>query len=730
MSETDHSAAACQPKPRNRLAETTSPYLQQHAENPVDWWPWCEEALALARSEQKPILLSIGYSACHWCHVMAHESFEDETTAKLMNRLFVNIKVDREERPDLDKIYQTAHQLLAQRTGGWPLTVFLTPDDLAPFFAGTYFPKTQRHGLPSFQELLIGVERAYREKPEAIREQNASLREALSQLDPAPGVMISDLTPLDQARRQLAGSFDKVNGGFGRAPKFPHPTNLELLLRHHAATAAAGSPDQQAREMALFTLERMVRGGMNDQLAGGFCRYSVDDQWMIPHFEKMLYDNGPLLTLCCDAWQLSGDQVFRDAALGTADWVIAEMQSEEGGYFSALDADSEGEEGRFYVWDLEEIGARLNAEELALIRPLFGLDRAPNFEGRWHLHGYRRLEEVAAEREQQDLEVAKALLASAKAKLLAARAERVRPGRDEKVLTAWNALMIKGMLRAGRLLGREDYLDSADRALAFIKATLWREGRLLAVYKDGRAHLNAYLDDYAFLLDALLERLQTRFQPADLDWAQALAELLLSQFQDEVNGGFYFTAADHEALLLRPKPLADESTPSGNGIAALSLQRLGHLLGEPRYLDAAARTLGAAADAIRRLPYAHGTLLMALEEQLSPPEMIVIRGGLLGTEPGALSGVTDTQATDARAIDTQATGGCDEFDRWQQLAQRDYAPRRLTLAIPADLSELPPALATMHPGDRVRAYRCRGTQCEAPIDALEQFEAVLQTNAP
>jgi uncharacterized protein YyaL (SSP411 family) len=697
MPETQANAARASHGARNRLAEATSPYLQQHAANPVDWWPWCEEALALARAEDKPILLSIGYSACHWCHVMAHESFEDETTAKLMNRLFVNIKVDREERPDLDKIYQTAHQLLAQRGGGWPLTVFLTPDDLAPFFAGTYFPKTQRHGLPAFQELLIGVERAYREQRETIREQNDSLRDALAQLDGEPGETLSDLAPIDQARRQLAGSFDKAHGGFGRAPKFPHPTNLELLLRHYASTAAAGSADLQARGMALFTLERMVRGGMNDQLGGGFCRYSVDDRWMIPHFEKMLYDNGPLLALCCDAWQLSGEAVFRDAALGTADWVIAEMQAEDGGYFSALDADSEGEEGRFYVWDRDEIAAVLSADELALTRALFGLDRPPNFEGRWHLHGYQTLGEVAAEQGRTP-EAAAACLDSAKAKLLAARAERIRPARDEKVLTAWNALMVKGMLRAGRLLARDDYLASADRALAFIRERLWRDGRLLATYKDGKAHLNAYLDDYAFLLDALLERLQTRFRPADLDWAQALAEVLLSQFQDEAKGGFYFTSADHEALLQRPKALADESMPSGNGIAALCLQRLGHLLGEPRYLEAAARTLAAAAEPVRRLPYAHATLLMALDEQLRPPELIVIRGG--------------------------ASGG-EALDDWQRLAQQDYAPRRLTLAIPAEVTALPPALAAMQAGERVRAYRCQGTRCEAPIEGLEAFTRAL-----
>jgi uncharacterized protein YyaL (SSP411 family) len=747
MSRTQASAADReQQPPRNRLAETTSPYLQQHAENPVDWWPWCEQALALARAEQKPILLSIGYSACHWCHVMAHESFEDQTTAALMNRLFVNIKVDREERPDLDKIYQTAHQLLAQRTGGWPLTVFLTPDDLVPFFAGTYFPKTRRHGLPSFQELLIGVERAYREQAEAIRTQNASLLDALAQLDAPAGDPLLDLEPLDQARRQLAGSFDKVNGGFGLAPKFPHPTNLELLLRHSAATAAAGSPDQQALQMALFTLQRMVRGGMNDQLAGGFCRYSVDDQWMIPHFEKMLYDNGPLLTLCCDAWQLSGDTLFRDAAIGTADWVIAEMQAEEGGYFSALDADSEGEEGRFYVWEREEIAAALSADELALITPLYGLDRPPNFEGRWHLHGYRRLDEVAAEQGREP-ETAAALLASAKAKLLELRSTRVRPGRDEKVLTAWNALMIKGMLRAGRLFGRADYLASADRALAFIASTLWRDGRLLATYKDGKAHLNAYLDDHVFLLDALLERLQTAFRTSDLSWARALAEVLLSQFEDPRKGGFYFTSADHEALLQRPRPLADESTPSGNGIAALSLQRLGHLLGEPRYLDAAARTLTAAADAVRRLPYAHATLLMALDEQLRPPEIIVLRGARIDSAAeqtarfdaegeGEAKTKTEAEAPAEAKATTAPVGGPQvaiappaenrsELDHWQQLAQTGYAPRRLTFAIPSDVAALPAALAAMQPGDRVRAYRCRGTQCEAPIEQLQLFQQAL-----
>ena len=686
--------------PRNRLAQSTSPYLQQHAGNPVDWWPWGEEALARARSEDKPILLSVGYSACHWCHVMAHESFEDAETAALMNRLFVNIKVDREERPDLDRIYQTAHQLLARRSGGWPLTLFLTPDDLTPYFAGTYFPKERRHGLPAFRELLEGAARACREQREAIREQNASLREALGQLDGMGGDAVPDPAPLDEARRQLAASFDGAHGGFGKAPKFPHPTNMELLLRHYAATTAAGQPDREALSMATFTLERMVRGGVNDQLGGGFCRYSVDDRWMIPHFEKMLYDNGPLLALCCDAWQATGDGLFRDAAAATADWAIAEMQSPEGGYYSSLDADSEGEEGRFYVWDRDEIAALLEPAELRLVTPLYGLDRSPNFEGKWHLHGYRTLEDVAAELGLEEAQ-ARALLRGAQAKLYAARARRVRPGRDEKVLTSWNALMIKGMARAARVLGRAEYLDSAERALAFIGATLWRDGRLLASYKDGTAHLNGYLDDHALLLDALLELLQTRFRRADLDWATALAEVLLAQFQDAERGGFFFTSADHERLIQRPKPMADESMPSGNGVAAYALQRLGHLLGEPRYLQAAEGTLRFAADAIRRLPYAHATLLMALDEYLSPGEVLVIRGAA-------------------------GAGEADGLASWQAAAADAYAPRRLALAIPAGAEGLPPSLAAMPPGERMRAYRCRGTQCEPPIESLEALTRAMR----
>ena len=675
----------------NGLAEATSPYLQQHARNPVDWWPWCEEALELARRQDRPILLSIGYSACHWCHVMAHESFEDPKTAEVMNRLFVNIKVDREERPDLDKIYQTAHQLLANRPGGWPLTVFLTPDDQQPFFAGTYFPNEQRQGLPAFTQLLERVEAAYREQGDAIRKQNRSLMDALSRLAPETSGEVPDGASLEAARSQLAASFDAARGGFGQAPKFPHPTNLELLLRHAAGSKAKGEPDREASHMATFTLERMIRGGLNDQLGGGFCRYSVDDDWMIPHFEKMLYDNGPLLALCCDAWQITGDPMFRDAAVATADWVVREMQSPEGGYYSTLDADSEGEEGRFYVWDREEIESLLTDEEYGPLAAVFGLDRAPNFEGEWHLHGYRTQREVAKELGRSEEQVA-VLLGSARKKLFTVREGRVRPGRDEKVLTAWNGLMIKGMARAARVLDRSDYLASAERALDFIRGTLWRNGRLLATYKDGKAHLNAYLDDYAYLIDALLELLQTRWRRPDLDLALELAEVLLDRFADAEGGGFFFTSNDHERLIHRPKPLGDESVPSGNGVAARVLQRLGHLTGEPRYLEAARGTLSSAAEHIGRVPYAHASLLAALDEHLTPPETLIIRGD------------------------------GNELMRWAGVAQRTYAPRRLVLAIPAEEQGLPGTLDAMKTGPGVRAYRCLGTRCEAPLEDIEGLQ--------
>jgi len=664
----------------NRLADATSPYLQQHAHNPVDWWPWCQEALQAARDQDKPILLSIGYSACHWCHVMAHESFEDPETATVMNELFINIKVDREERPDLDKIYQAAHQLLAQRAGGWPLTVFLTPHEQMPFFAGTYFPPEQRHGLPAFRHLLRQIAKAYREQTEAIGEQNRSLQQALERLEPAAGDPRQTLSaaPLHSAREQLGQHFDTRHGGFGSAPKFPHPSNLDFLLRR-----GSDEQDEDAIHMALFSLECMDRGGMNDLLGGGFCRYSVDDRWMIPHFEKMLYDNGPLLSLNADAWALTGEALFRETCERTASWVMREMQSPEGGYYASLDADSEGEEGRFYVWDREQAKDLLSAEEFQLFAAVYGLDRSANFEGRWHLHGYRTIIDVA---QQQKLDPARAegLLTRARAKLFAARELRVRPGRDDKILASWNALMIKGMARAGRLLDRPAWIDSAQQSLDFLQRAMWRDGRLLASYKDGHANLAAYLDDHAYLIEAVLELLQARWRSRDLEFAIDLAEILLAHFEDKTQGGFYFTADDHEQLIYRPKPFSDDAMPAGNGVAAFALQRLGHLLGNTDYTEAAERTLRAAWPHLSSMAYAHPTLLSALQEYLQPPETLVIRG-----EPEAL-------------------------DDWRLALNKGYAPHRSVYLIESKISDLPGILRERRAQDGTTAYLCQGTHCLPP----------------
>jgi len=682
----------------NHLASETSPYLLQHADNPVEWYPWGPAALERARREHKPILLSVGYSACHWCHVMAHESFEDPQTAALMNRLFINIKVDREERPDIDKIYQTAHSLLTRRPGGWPLTVFLTPDDQLPFFAGTYFPDTPRHGMPAFRELLQRISDYLAEHPDEIRDQNRSLVEALQSMQPVSTAVSLNALPLDSARQQLERNFDPRDGGFGAAPKFPHPTSIERLLRHWAGGGtASGEPDRRALHMAVFTLEQMARGGIFDQLGGGFCRYSVDDHWMIPHFEKMLYDNGALLALYAEAHAATGLPLFAHTCRQTAAWVMREMQAPQGGYYSSLDADSEGEEGRFYVWTPEQVQALLAADDYPLFARCYGLDRTANFEGKWHLHGQCSVAQLAEEFTRAPAEIEQAL-ARARETLFAAREQRVRPGRDDKVLTAWNGLMIRGMAIAGRHLGEPQWITSAERALDFIHTTLWQNGRLLATSKDGRAHLNAYLDDYVYLIDAILELLQARWRDGDLAFAVQLAEVVLTHFQDPA-GGFFFTSDDHETLIQRPKPAHDEAVPSGNGVAARVLGRLGHLLGESRYLAAAENTLNSLWPGIESMPHGHASLLVALEESLFPPQSVIIRG----CTP--------------------------EMQAWHAAAATPYAPRRLTLAIPADATGLPAQLQARAPGSGTVAYVCSGRSCSAPVTGLDAFEALLSATA-
>ncbi|HEX7061139.1 MAG TPA: thioredoxin domain-containing protein, partial [Woeseiaceae bacterium] len=562
----------------NRLARETSPYLRQHADNPVDWHPWDEEALALARRTGKPILLSVGYSACHWCHVMAHESFEDAETAAVMNELFVNVKVDREERPDIDRVYQTAHQLLAQRPGGWPLTVFLDPEDQRPFFAGTYFPKEPRYGMPAFRELIARVRGWFDEHRDEVRQQGERLQEVLGRLEPPAGQRgpLSD-APLGEARARLAREFDGQFGGFGDAPKFPQPAVLERLLRHWRSTALGNEPDTQALYIVSLTFVRMAEGGLQDHVGGGFFRYSVDRFWRIPHFEKMLYDNGPLLALYSQAHLATGEPLFAQAAEDCADWLLADMRSPEGGFYASRDADSEGEEGKYYVWTPEAIAALVSPEEYRVLAQRYDLAGRPNFEGKWHLAAREPLAETAKAL-SLDEEEARALLRRAYARLLDARRQRVPPGRDEKQLASWNALAVRGLAIAGSVLRREDLLEAAAAAADFIHQRMLRDGRLLASYKDGSARFPAYLDDHAFLLDALLELLQVRWDSGRLAFAIGLADALLEHFQDAENGGFWFTADDHEPLIHRPKPLGDESMPSGNGIAARALQRLGFLL--------------------------------------------------------------------------------------------------------------------------------------------------------
>ncbi|MBI2970760.1 MAG: thioredoxin domain-containing protein, partial [Gammaproteobacteria bacterium] len=679
----------------------TSPYLLQHARNPVQWYPWGEEALQRAREEDKPILLSIGYSACHWCHVMAHESFEDASTAALMNKYFVNIKVDREERPDLDKIYQTAQQLLTQRTGGWPLTMFLTPEDHMPFFGGTYFPPESRYGMPGFRDLLERVAQYFRAERDAIRRQNDSMRDALGRLQESVDQHVDaklDAGPLHDAVRELEAMFDRRYGGFGGAPKFPHATNLELLLSYHGSTAAKAEPARHGLEAARFTLERMALGGIYDQLAGGFSRYSVDDIWMIPHFEKMLYDNGPLLALYADAWHLSRDPLFRRIARETADWVMREMQDPAGGYYSSLDADSEGEEGRFYVWTRDEVQRLLTPEEYDLLSRRFGLDRDPNFEGCWHLHVFQAFEDIARATQRAPGEVQR-MIDAARARLLAERSKRIRPGRDEKILTSWNALMIKGMAVAALRLGDETLIGSAERALAFIHGQLWQDHRLLATCKDGRAHLNAYLDDYAFLIDAILSVLSCRWSTPWLEFAMQLADALLRDFQ-HASGGFYFTSHAHEHLIQRRRDFMDDAVPSGNGVAAAALARLGHLLGDQRYLSAAEAVVQAAGDTVERVPHAHNALLLALLELLDPPQQVILRG------------------PEAALAD------------WRSRCADSLNIRTRLYAIPSDERRLPGLLAERRPVDGVTAYVCEGFQCSAPIHDVEELAAALKGAKP
>ncbi|MET0279648.1 MAG: thioredoxin domain-containing protein [Steroidobacteraceae bacterium] len=690
--------AAPPPMPGNHLGSSTSPYLLQHAGNPVEWYTWGDAAFDAARSSGKPVLLSIGYSACHWCHVMAHESFEDPATAAVMNALFINIKVDREERPDIDRIYQLAHQLLTRRSGGWPLTMFLTHDDQRPFFGGTYFPPTARGGMPGFSTVLARVAEYYRDQRAALRAQSAALVAALGSLDaPAAGpAQRLDDAPLLLLRQQLEQRFDREHGGFTPAPKFPHAGMISRLLRDWHATSLSEQPDLNALFMATLTLKRMADGGVYDQLGGGFYRYSVDQRWEIPHFEKMLYDNGMLLSVYAEAAMATGDTAFSRVVRGTADFLLQELRGDNGAFCSSFDADSEGHEGRYYVWDPQQVAAVLEAPDAALFGARYGLDRRANFEGSWHLLAARELADLAGTADQDSMDAIAQRLDAAREQLLAARRRRVAPVRDDKILTGWNALAIRGLADAARALGDPRLAEAGAVALAYLWQHHWRDGRLLAVSRSGRAQLGAYLDDHASLIDAILALATVRFDAGALQFAAQLADCLLAHFEDSAHGGFYFTASDHEVLIHRSRSFSDDATPSGNATAVAALQKLGWLLGEPRYLDAAERALRAAWVQLTDTPLALVHMATALEEHLQPHSFVILRGEAA------------------------------EIGRWQRRLQAVWRPLVSVIAIPADAAGLPAAFKEKPPRGAAVAYLCRGSTCESPLTTLVAVEAALQ----
>ena len=591
----------------NRLGGESSPYLLQHKDNPVDWEPWGDEALSRARDEDRPLLVSIGYSACHWCHVMAHESFEDEHIAQLMNERFVCVKVDREERPDIDAICMEACQAITGH-GGWPLNAFLTPDGV-PFYAGTYFPPESRHGLPSWRMVLDGVSEAWSERRDQITRQGGQMVEALSataRLEPSMEPITQDL--VREALVALWGTYDRSSGGFGRAPKFPQASVIELLLA------------RSEHEMSLGTLEAMARGGIYDQVGGGFARYSVDATWTVPHFEKMLYDNALLARAYLHGWQVSGNERFRDVCCETLDWALREMRGPEGGFCSALDADSDGVEGKFYVWTVDELRSVLGPAGLAEEAiAYFGATERGNFEGA----GQNVLE--ARGPEPSDLPKIRRLL-------LEARSARVRPGLDDKRLTSWNALMISALAGAGAVLEREDYLGAAVRCASFVLNDLRDAGgRLLRSWKDGRARVDGYLEDHAFLLEALVSCYEATGDPTWYGEATALADVMIDRFEDPERGGFFTTASDHERLAARRKDLEDSPIPSGNSAAAFGLLRLAALSGEGRYERHALGVLRLLFPLAARHPGAFGHLLGAADFYLAPVKEVAIVGPSTGT---------------------------------------------------------------------------------------------------
>ena len=604
----------------NHLTEETSPYLLQHVDNPVDWYPWGAEAMALAKAQDKPILLSIGYAACHWCHVMAHESFEDDATAAQMNADFINVKVDREERPDVDSIYMQAVTAMIGR-GGWPMTVFLTPDG-KPFYAGTYFPNEPRQGMPSFRQILTGVKQAWDNDRDNVAQSAVEVAQqlrALSSVGLETGKVTEDV--FRGAMRALSGNFDAIWGGFGGAPKFPQPMTLEFLLRQHVR-----DPESDALVMAEKTLRKMAQGGMYDQIGGGFARYSVDNRWLVPHFEKMLYDNAQLARIYLHAWQMTGSDFYRRVTEETLDYVLREMRHEDGGFYSSQDADSEGVEGKFYVWSAEEIREALGEEADVFMR-VYGVSEEGNWEGHNILNLHLDPSGVAEQMGIEPDDLA-ARLEAARQKLYEVRSRRIWPGLDDKVLTSWNGLMLAAFAEAGAMLRRRDYVEAARSNAEFLHRTMRADsGRLFRTWKAGsEPKYNAYLEDYAYLAEGLLALYEATFDPRWSDWARELAGLMVIHFDDDTNGGFFDTSDDHEELIHRPKDLQDNAVPSGNAVAVTVLLKLSLLTGNGDYWQLAEQSMGTMAKFMRQYPTGFGQWLNAAVFMLSQPREIALIG--------------------------------------------------------------------------------------------------------
>lgn len=702
-----------QHKHTNRLIHETSPYLLQHAHNPVDWYPWGEEAFKRATQEDKPVLLSVGYSACHWCHVMERESFENEEIASLMNHQFVSIKVDREERPDVDGIYMQAVQALTHQ-GGWPMTVFLMPDG-RPFYGGTYFPPADRHYgqqiMPGFPRVLLSIADAYKNRRDEVEEQAAQLAEYLQQHSSAPlrqrqGASLPQLATLAAASRALAEEFDTVNGGFGSAPKFPNTMSLEFLLRSHIhrlngeITTEEAQGTQSEQEIVETSLQHMANGGIYDHLGGGFHRYSVDAHWLVPHFEKMLYDNALLSRLYLHAYLVTNRPLYRRVVEETLNYIVREMTSPEGGFYSTQDADSEGEEGKFYVWSEAEIDQVLSPAEAEVFKAYYDVTLKGNFEGKNILHVQQEVGQVA-DQAGKSVDEVQALLKLSREHLFVRREDRVKPGRDEKILTAWNGLMLRSFAEAARHLDRPDYLQIAINNANFLLSKLWQDGRLLRTYKDGRARLKGYLEDYIFLADGLLALYEASFDQRWFAEARALLDQAIALFADEPNGGFFDTGSDHEQLVSRPKDITDNATPAGNSVAADVLLRVSAFTGEQAYRERAEDYLHAISDLAVQHAQAFGYVLSALDFDLSPSKELAIIGEQRGADTRAL-----LEVINARYLPNSVLASCTPAD--------EEAKRGIPLLADRPLKD---NLAT--------AYVCQHFACLAPVNTAQELEQLL-----